>query len=283
MKSRFLALFLILYAQVCFGVELDALKSAFSEKQTPFDYPIQINIVPGNTLNEPIIISAHGFGGNNSIVDVIKSYQVPYHLIGFNFPDHDIMTRNISPNKITFGTIKELMPLIYILKKLVVDAKAEEISLYGFSAGGAAVINTIAVLNSNQFDNELLKIGVDEALKIKILTAIQKGTILLDAPLKSMEEINAGRKYNATSQAMATNYFNNKLRPIDSLESWQGLNLNVILFFQNPDSSVSNRDDQIFIDRLLKYNAKGKNITLVKDEGGHLGYHRSLWKAFLGF
>jgi hypothetical protein len=71
----------------------------------------------------------------------------------------------------------------------VIDQRLDAIDLYGFSAGGGAVINLIALLNTKTYDAELKKIGIDKKEKKKLLEAIQMGFILLDAPLKSVEEI----------------------------------------------------------------------------------------------
>lgn len=273
-----LCLFII---QGTYGVEISTLKKSLFQPPYPFHYDLHIHLIPGNSSNENVLICCHGYGSNYSIADTIKSYRVTSdHIIGFNFPDYDILMKGFKASKISFGSIQELLPLIYLLKRVVVDAQTSQVSLYGFSAGGGAVINTIAALNSSQYDTYLKQIGVNASDKEKILKAIQKGVVLLDAPLKSMDEIADQHAYSKETQIVAQRYKFHQFRPIDSLAKWNGLNLSVILFFQTPDEALTNRDDSLFIQRLQQYNSRGKTIVLVRNEGGHIAFHRSLWQAY---
>ena len=278
---RLLGLFCLLISQSVFGIDISTLNDVLLKDPAPFNYDLHIKVIPGRSRDESVMICCHGYGGNYEIAKTIKATQaVSQHLVGFNFPDHDIKERSSNASKISFGSIKELLPVIYILKQIVVKGHASQISLYGFSAGGGAVVNVIGVLNSNEYDDELNKIGVNALSKQSILAALQNGIIILDSPLKSIEEIIGDKANNPDMQTMANQYKLNQLRPIDRLSKWQGLKLSVILYFQNPDEAVTNRDDKIFTDRLLQYNSKGKNIVLIKNEGGHCGYHASLWEAY---
>lgn len=267
------------------AVEIHPLVNVLNQGPSPFNYPLDIKIYAGRSLDEDVILCCHGYGGDNSIANVIASYKViPDHLIGFNFPDNNIFRRKIEPSQITYGTIDEILPAIYLLKKIVVDAQVEKISLYGFSAGGAAVVNIIAALNSFQYENQFLTIGVNGHDVQQILSAIQKGIILLDAPFKSIDEYNAAHPESLKDPihtAQAKRYIENDMNPINSIAKWQGLKLSVIVFFQNPDAIISNRDDTIFAERLRKVNPGGNNIIISANEGGHLGFHYSLWKDYL--
>lgn len=277
---RSCCILVLLISNAAFAVEINQLREALTKPPIPFNYNININIIQGDSSNEDVIVCCHGFGGNYSIDEIIKSYHaIPDHLVGFNFPDYDIYQQGIDITKICLGSIQELLPIAFILKRIVVDAHADRVSLYGFSCGGGAVVNFLGIMNTHQYDQELLSVGVDTYSKDKILAALQKGAILLDSPLKSFEEIVEMSSYDNTSKILAARYKNNEMRPIDALAKWEGLKMTVVLFFQNPDQAVYNRDDQLFIKRLELYN-KGKNIILIKNEGGHLAFHYSLWKAY---
>ena len=272
---------LLLITNVLFAVEINQLREVLNKPPMPFNYDIHIHVLQGDSPNENVTVCCHGFGGNYSIDEIIKSYHAtPDHLVGFNFPDYELYQKGLDPSKICLGDIQELLPIAFILKRIIVDARADRVSLYGFSCGGGAVVNFIGILNTNQFDQELLSIGVDSFSKEKILTALQKGAILLDSPLKSFEEIMEVSGYDKTTQIIASRYKNNEMRPIDSLAKWKGLKMNVILFFQNPDRAVFNRDDNLFVQRLKQYNS-GQNTIIIKNEGGHLEFHYSLWKAYV--
>lgn len=268
-----------------YSVDIEKLKHALYQSPPPFSYPLDIKIYPGKSSNEHVILCCHGYGADSSTAGVIASYRpVPDHLVGFNFPDYNITSRRISPDQMAYGTINELLPAIYLLKKIVVDAGADKVSLYGFSAGGAAVVNLIALLNTSQRNQTFLSIDVSDEDVLEILVALQKGVILLDAPLKSLDEFNAAHPESMkdplnllhTKRAKE-----NEMNPIDNLAKWHGLKLSVVLFFQNPDFAVSNRDDNLFAEKLHQANPEGKNLVISRNEGGHLGFHTSLWNAFL--
>lgn len=277
MRLRLLLLLQLLVFPL-FGVEVKKVRELFSQEKPPFSYPLDITVWEGCSSNQNVILCCHGYGSDASIAEVIHSYGVVNdHLIGFNFPDYAIYQRNIHPTQITYGTINELLPALYLLKRLAVDGEVTTLSLYGMSCGGGAVVNIVAVLNGNRFAADLAKVGIGPIEKEKILAALQRGVILLDVPLKSMEEI------EKVPTLRSERYRENDLRPIDSLAKWRGLQLNVILFFQKGDTSLTNRDDALFIERLRTYNPNGKNVVIEKDEGGHFGFHTSLWQAYQNF
>lgn len=266
------------------AVEIQTLVNVLHQGLSPFAHPLDLKIYAGKSPKEEAILCCHGYGGDSSIAGIIASYRTtPAHLIGFNFPDYNITSRKMNPSQMAYGTISELLPAIYLLKKIVVDAQAKKVSLYGFSSGGAAVVNLVSLLNTAQNNQQLMAIGVSKDDTRKILAALQKGIILLDAPLKSIDEYNAAHPASLKDPlhaAQAKRYRENGMNPIDSLAKWEGLNLSVVVFFQTPDEAISNRDDVLFAERLRKINPHGRNLVLSGSEGGHLGFHYSLWKGY---
>lgn len=254
------------------------LETAFSQKH-PFKYDLHPTVIPGK--NSTVTICLHGFGNNYQLAEKIKTLGIEDTLVSFNFPDYSIKKKKFLPTFIvSFGSIDELLPALYMLKTCVIDAKIEKINLYGFSAGGGALVNTIAVLQTHSYDKELQKIGIDANVKKQILAAVQKGTILLDTPLKSLEEIIAHRGRSLELLFSAWRYKKNKFRPIDSLRHLDGFN--IIVHFQDPDTILSNRDDERYIQKLRKYNTRGKvHVVIGSDEGGHNGLHPTLWNYYL--
>lgn len=250
------------------------------KKIQPFDYDLGIEIVANKKSTAGVTICCHGYGSSNHIVEVVDSFQaIPDHLVGFNFPDYDLMHRPYNPAKSAFGSINELLPLLYIIKRCVCDASLSAINLYGFSAGGAAVVNAIAVLNQTLYDQQLAAIGITLEDKKRIITAIENGLIVLDCPLKSVEEILDIRGKSADFMILAERYAQNNMRPIDTVQLLKGLTLNILLHFQQPDEIIGNKEDQLFIDRLRKANG-GKTEVIIGRDGGHNMYHRSLWKGY---
>jgi len=279
MKKFLLFLLFPIYLFSLDIVELQKTISAIPPR--PFKYDLSPTLLQGKSRDAPVLLCLHGYGGNASIGQVLHSYNLPHHIISFNFPDHSLYERAIPNKKTTFGTIQELLPFLYIVKTLIIDSKLNTINLYGFSAGGAALINGIAVLNGNLYKLELESIGIFSSERQQILQAIQKGTIILDAPLKSMRELMRKRKESGSLRDIAKRYETNKLEPIDSLMMLSPLALDVIVYFEVPDEAVLNDDDDLYEQRLREYNRKGKTTFIRGSSGGHLEYHKELWERVI--
>lgn len=239
----------------------------------PFSHDLHVTSISGK--NPQVVIAAHGMGGNYKIGHNVKSDKT---VISFNFPDYDLHKRSIKPEEVAFGTVDEILPLLYVIQQCVIIDGNQEIDLYGFSAGGGAVINAIGALNTNRFDDHLEKIGIDRAAKGKMLAAIQKGTVLLDAPLKSINEIIAFRGASKDLVFIEKKYRANDMEPIDAIKYLKGLSLNVIVYFQNPDEVLSNRDDELFYERLKNVNS-GNTELIIGRGAGHSTPHPLLWET----
>lgn len=245
----------------------------------PFSYDLGIKVLPSSHAKAQVTICAHGYGHSNKIANAMRSFGVfSDHLIGFNFPDYGI-TAQTDHAKSSFGTINEILPLLYIIKRCVIDLQISVINLYGFSAGGGAIVNALAALNQTRFDAQLKEIGISIDEKKQILKALQDGLVILNCPLKSMEEIVAFRGTSSVFNFVVANYAKNNMRPIDAIHELEGLALNILLHFQNPDEILSNRDDALFIERLRAVN-KGNTTVIIGSEGGHNVFHASLWKQY---
>lgn len=256
------------------------LKKVIDSSSPPFTYDLSIRTIPSKNAHAQITICCHGYGHSNAIIDVVHSFGViPDHLVSFNFPDYNCVAKRYDPKKSTFGSIDELLPLLYILKKCVIDAGWQAVNLYGFSAGGGAVVNVLAVLNQNTYEEQLKTIGISNAAKKQIIDAVQKGLIILDCPLKSFDEIIALRGKDPELDILGQRYIKNNMRPIDAVQKLQGMQLTILLHFQNPDEILSNRDDKLFADRLTAANA-GKTTIIYGNDGGHNSYHKSLWAEY---
>lgn len=228
------------------------------------------------------MICCHGYAGDARIADFLKSHHATeHHLIGFNFPDAGENALTKDYEKTSFGTIQELLPLFYLLKTAVIDGEMDTIHLYGYSMGGAVVVNALVILQNGNFDQELGNIGIQKNEKDKILSALQNGSVILDCPLKSFEEIIAIRGLSPELKVAQNRYAQNQMCPIESLDRLKPLKMNLILYFHQPDEILSNRDDQIYINRLKKANEAGQTqIVIGTDESGHNGFHSELWKTY---
>lgn len=249
-------------------------------KQThPFCHDLGIKVIPAKQTNSGVTICCHGYGSDNKIGEAVHSSRaISDHMVSFNFPDYDCIRRKLTVDQTVFGMPDEIMPLLYLLKKLVIDGGVDTVSLYGFSAGGGAIINALAFLHQSNRDELLKKIGIDAHGKKKINAALQKGIIILDCPLKSMDEI-ADFRPGKDMEILSKRYRDNGMRPIDSIALLKGLNVTLLVHFQNPDEMIGNKDDNLFIERLKGANA-GKTYSVIASEGGHNTYHKSLWNEY---
>lgn len=243
----------------------------------PFNYDLGLKIMRGVPSCNEVTICCHGYGHNSQIVEVAASYGLTGNLVGFNFPDHDLGSREQYHTRV-FGTIDELLPLLYLLKYYACDLHVPVLNLYGFSAGGGAIINALAVLNRRLYETQLQAIGISEQEIVQILIALQKGYIILDCPLKSVEEIIALRGASDELEMIAHNYARNNMRPIDTVRDLSGLNLHIILNFQCHDDILGNRDDAHFIERLEQANSGTTKI--IFSNGQHNQLHKNLWDYY---
>ncbi|MBA3958534.1 MAG: hypothetical protein H0X51_09125 [Parachlamydiaceae bacterium] len=253
---------------------------SFTFQNPPFSYDLHPHVISGNPSE--VLVTFHGMGGNYLIADSVKaSSNTDNTIVSFNFPDYDFKTRRDfnNLNQITLGSIQELLPPLYLLKQILINDPNRTINLYGFSAGGGAVINLLAVLNSSEYDSELKTIGIEESDKKAILDAIEKGIIILDTPLKSVAELVATRP-NLERILMAERYKQNGMEPIDNISKLPNRPFTFIVHFQEPDQILSNRDDQLYFEKLQKQNSKGKTYLIIGHDQGHMLPHPSLWKFY---
>lgn len=261
MQSSWIGLFLLLVYGFAFGDQ-------------PFPYDLHFSHIPGEQPG--VMITAHGSGANYTIAESVRTNKT---VVTFNFPDYDQYARGVPIEQTTFGTFNEIAPLLYVIQKCVADGH-QPIELYGFSAGGGAIINALGALNSTRFDSQLALMGIGQKEKEKMLEILQKGLIILDVPLKSIREIVDFHGRNADLVIELARFKQNDMEPIDSLKYLDGLSLHVIVHFQVPDEILSNRDDELFFSRLKAYNKSGTTELVLGRDGGHLGFHQSLWNHY---
>lgn len=243
----------------------------------PFDYPLNLTFLEKN--KSIITLCCHGYGSNSSFVSTLSSAPDSLgSLIGFNFPDFDITQKSENYTS-TFGTFEEIAPLLYLLKFYTENDNVEVLNLYGFSAGGGAVINALSILHNHQHPEKLLWLGITPYDTQSILNKLKKGHIILDCPLKSIQEIIDFRGISSELKVLAERYKKNNMNPIDTLISLKGINLSIFLHFQENDEILSNRDDKLFIERLKKAN-NGFTYFFKGNDGGHNVLHSSFFNFY---
>lgn len=249
------------------------------EKENPFGHNLSVKYSFGS--NNTILLCSHGFGQNSqSIINRVRP-NTSDTLIAFNYIDHDFSHETGDDTKTMMATPIEIMPLIYMLKKCVVDNNMSTISLYGYALGAANIVYAIEHLITEDHDDLLKKYNITTYDKKKILEALRKGKILLDVPFKSLDEIivlQGPTKILLMYKERAAKF--NILSPLETLGKLKDLNITVLVFFDIKDEEFSNRYDSKFIKNLLEANSNGTNIVITSDNGGHSATHVTLWKVY---
>lgn len=266
---RFFFFFLVLFFSAC---------SKNNSSSVPFSYDlhlIQLARSPSHAM-----VCCHGLGGSYQIAEHVRAYaKTDATLFGFNFPDHSIRVGFFDPSQTHFGTKEEILPALHVLKHVVIKEGFRKVSLYGFSAGGGAVINTLAALSHESFSSYLEEVGITKKERKKILAAIEQGEVLLDTPLKSLGEVLAQHQGVEGLSLVAARYQKNGLEPIQNIEKLKGLALKFIVNFQFPDEILSNRDDALYIEKLKQLGPKS-TVSYIVEGQGHGLPHPSLWSFY---
>jgi hypothetical protein len=279
MRSIFFLAFLVL-PLTAYTTESDFERTITAiENENPFSYNLDVRYSSGT--NQTVLLCNHGFGGNSqSVINRVRP-NTSDTIIAFNYIDHDFSHETGDDTKTVIATPLEIMPLIYILKKLVVDNNISTLSLYGYALGAANIIYAIDMLTTQTHDDFLKSFNITESDKTSIMQALRKGTILLDVPFKSVEEMIAMHgptKILQMYKERAAKF--NILSPLDTLGKLKNLGVTFLLFFDNKDEEFSNRYDSPFVKNLLEANSNGTNIVITTDNGGHSAIHRILWRVY---
>lgn len=244
----------------------------------PFSYDLHFCMIPGS--KESAMVCLHGMGGDYHIVEYVKQCSgISSTCFGFNFPDYGINTRAFDPEQTTFGSAKEILPALCVLKEVVVNQQFSSLSLYGFSAGGGAMINILVALYTEEYDAPLASVGVTKEDRQAILAALTKGVVLLDAPLKSVRELHAFRGPSPEVVVIEERFARNNMEPIDNIEKLQGIPVSFFVHFQKSDEVLSNRDDLLYMEKLLHLPVPTKVECVIGGESHSLP-HPHLWQLY---
>ena len=137
-------------------------------------------------------------------------------------------------------------------------------------------MNLLYLLKTTKYDSDLKRVGIDSGHKKDILCSLNKEMVILDTPLKSVEEILAYKGPSEELEIIALDYKANDLRPIDCILKIKGLCVKILLHFQKANEILSNRDDNLYIERLEQVLPKENLEVMIGDDGGHMTFHKSI-------
>ncbi len=262
-----------------FCLFIEGIIAVEKQQESLFQHDLAIKRSPGK--NHTVLLLSHDFGRNShSIIDRVRP-NTSDTLISFNYIDHDFTHDTGDDRTTVIATPLEIMPLLYMLKKCVIEDKISPISLYGFSLGAANIIYAIYFLATENQDDLLKKYGITSTEKSLLLEAIRKGKILLDTPFKSIDErisfLGPGEiMLMYKERALA----HKVLSPLETLGKLKNLGMTFLLFFDIHNEEQFNQEDSSFAKNLLDANVNGTTIIISSDNGGHNATHETLWKIY---
>lgn len=184
-----LLLLMLTYTYVC-----DAIKLNFNAKESIryLGYNPDVRVIRDSTIsryagNQPHpTLYVNGWGPDRQWHErwLKKSDLLVMPAITFKMPDDD-QKSTFALTKSSFGQLSDVAPILYILKKCYL-AGCTGIDLFGFSRGGATILNALAILHTKSYPQSLKELGIDDTAATGILSMVQNGCITLDAPLKHM-------------------------------------------------------------------------------------------------
>jgi pimeloyl-ACP methyl ester carboxylesterase len=237
-----------------------------------------------------VTVYIHGYGDNHQFTIpffMLNSYMLPGTVIGFNFQDVTENAFKLKIGKSSVGQSGDIATLSLVLKMLD-ECGVESFNLFGYSRGGATTVTTLGRLCS--YDQHRLffeRIGITEQQAHRIITKVQKGTIVLNCPLI---DSNAVAHYWF---GRFDKFFMNSIIPrimehrahedqaIHAADAIQKMNFRILVHFQKNDKVLGNEPA---IDACFYNNLKGPHTYLViADDGGHLHSGKTLGKATQAF
>ncbi len=252
-----------------------------------FGYDLQIEHVVDNdteaqTNHMRPTLYLHGLGDTKHSAKLLKALAdvLPGDVITFNFHDRGVVIPKVRHSNL--GQLPDILPALYTLKWAKDHLKLTEVDLFGYSRGGATVLNMIAVLNdkTGKYDKELARIGIDAKERTALLAMIQKGCITLNCPLTNA---NVSAKYRfktlgpkiLKALARVGLYKLDGIQALESAQTFKDLKLTILLHFQYRDTIVSNKNEAELYYRLSQHNPESTYIVLGNN-GGHLHTHAAL-------
>ncbi len=249
-------------------------------------YTLYVDEQPVENSDE-YTIYCHGLGENQERFLRRKEYGLlAGKIIAFDFEDA-VYDDRLDFTKTSFGQEHETQALLYLLKHLD-DAGMLRFHLYGYSRGGAVVLNAIKQLICYIEHETLFKwLGISHKQALVILEKIKAGTVVLDCPLLDMRVIMKNKFFGihgfmdviVCTLGTRLKYAPWKDQGIKSATYCKHLDLALLIHFQNPDTIVTNACDTEFYD-LIK---GSRTQCVVGNNEGHFHTGKTLAPAIREF
>lgn len=237
---------------------------------------------------DDVAIYCHGVGENQDHVGLRLHYGlIEGHVIAFDFADVN-ENKGFNITQTSFGQEHDTQALLYLLKQLDDAGSVPRFHLYGYSRGGAVVLNAMKQLQCYRKHKKLMKkLKISPSQARSILDKIKAGTVILDCPLLDMREVTKARfaGFNGFMDVIFGPFVTGfKYVPwndqgIKSAFHCQELDLALLVHFQQPDTIVTNACDTEFYELI-----KGpRTQCVIGNDGGHFHKGETLAPAIREF
>ncbi len=199
---------------------------------------------------------------------------------------HDAQTKR--PLQSSLGQTSEI---ISVLKTLVtIHKNYDSIAIMGESRGGAAIVNTIAVLN--QPGHKLLILAdICETLRVTLIEKIKLGCIVLRAPLILFEDAAASQTNNVFAKfahfiiaplVSGFKYNPRGQQALHSTKHWSNLGIPTLVCFASHDQTLGSNLNTKFYSNLKSHNGAEKTFVYTF-EGTHLKSYDLVYEQMLPY
>lgn len=259
-----------------------------------FGYDLELEHIIDNdpaikTNHQRPTLYLHGFGDTKHSARLLKALAdvLPGDVITFNFHDRGFIIPKLYHSNL--GQLPDILPALYALKWAKDRLHSTQIDLFGYSRGGATILNMIAILNdkTGTYDKELTRVGIDAHERNALLSMIQKGCITLNCPLTDVN-VTADYRFKSLAPKVLKAFSRIGLYKLDGIQAIESarligdLTLKILIHFQYHDTIVSNRNEAELYTRLAQHNPSTTYIVLG-NSGGHLHTHAALAHAIHTF
>ncbi len=227
----------------------------------------------------------HGFGDMKNSAKLFKEFYdtLPGNIITFQFPDWGPGIPWI--RKSSLGQFPDVATALLVLKWAKNKLGLSGVDLYGYSRGGATALNMIYVLSSDEYNDKLHTLGIDPQEKKELLSLIKNGSIVLDAPLRNLNEslsTNIVRRFANKILPYVSQYDPQGMQGLSSAQALRNLKFNILFHFQHNDNILTNKSETKLYNVFHQLSPSTTYLTLG-DEGGHIHTRKSLANAIHTF
>jgi hypothetical protein len=259
-----------------------------------------------NVVHNNVSLLAHGWGANpTTMIDYARlkgPHAIPGDKVTFCFRDAFTNCDPLFVFDSSFGQINDIRSLLVAIIAMHDCCWVKHrvgCNLFGQSRGAAAIVNTLAVLNTkidewNVAFAEIKKNVTDEG-RGQIIAMLKKGVVVLDTPMVTVQAGTHAHVIDWLQDTMFedligevtslfhdyilptfTDYSPEGMQPLTSVQNMPN-DLKLLVHFQSNDAAVGNTLDQQFSQILSKHLGE-QNVWIVLGDDKNAEFDDETWQ-----